>query len=432
MIQREELEEQLAGTHKIKVKGGVYKRFWECCACGQRCDPALPKVILSSFSPPPRRCWLTHSYFSQRLTTVGVKYPTGRCPRPQCAGETFRKAEMVRATKAVAPRKSSWSEGTASSSGASGSAQITVIRVTLLVALIVALYLGIRFFFFCCFFSQPPPVPVWLQLALLGVRGNAAGVVERPRRCGRGAPRPVSSPDPCLDCLHDLLSAAKRLRGAGTPNDLAHRVSTQCEIRVLEKADGRSLRLLDVLCSRHSGDINDKLNATSSRYASSTRVRKKKKRTGCMLSTQLTLAPGLSFVSEVRGPVRAARNPQAMAPGGLLGRVLGRLLRRLPISFIVNEPPSLRRQMAPRVASRLRYLLYVAAVASGTTTRTFGTASSWTRLTCRKPPRRSSSSPLRTSRVRGGVLHRTEGLPAGGVLTWRRPTSSRGRGGGWR
>ena len=105
MMQREELEEQLAGTHKIKVKGGVYKRFWECCACGQRCDPALPKVILSSFSPPPRRCWLTHSYFSQRLTTVGVKYPTGRCPRPQCGGETFRKAGMVRATKAVAPRE---------------------------------------------------------------------------------------------------------------------------------------------------------------------------------------------------------------------------------------------------------------------------------------------------------------------------------------
>ena len=36
------------------------------------------------------------------------------------------------------------------------------------------------------------------------------------------------------------------------------------------------------------------------------------------------------------------------------------LLRRLPISnFIVNEPPSLRRQNGSRrVASRLRYLLY--------------------------------------------------------------------------
>ena len=90
---------------------------------------------------------------------------------------------------------------------------------------------------------------------------SSSGRVGATEGSSPGRPRP---PDPCLDCLHDLLSAAKRLRGCeALPNDLAHQVSTQCrEVhRVLEKADGRSLRLLDVLCSRHSGDINDKLNA---------------------------------------------------------------------------------------------------------------------------------------------------------------------------
>ena len=167
----------------------------------------------------------------------------------------------------------------------------------MLVALIVAMYLGIRFFFFfCCFFLfSPPPAPDLAHSSWhTGVRGNAmassSGRVGATEGSSPGRSRP---PDPCLDCLHDLLSAAKRLRGCeALPKDLAHQVSTQCrEVhRVLEKADGRSLRLLDVLCSRHSGDINDKLNAHLLTLCfKHLEVRKKKKRTGCMLSKQLTL-----------------------------------------------------------------------------------------------------------------------------------------------
>ena len=160
---------------------------------------------------------------------------------------------------------------------------------------------------------------------------SSSGRVGATEGSSPGRPRP---PDPCLDCLHDLLSAAKRLRGCeALPNDLAHQVSTQCrEVhRVLEKADGRSLRLLDVLCSRHSGDINDKLNAHLLTLCfKHLEVRKKKIRTGCMLCIQLTLAPGLSFVSEVRRPVPGGGRLQAMAPGGLLGRVLGRPAPQAP------------------------------------------------------------------------------------------------------
>ena len=138
--------------------------------------------------------------------------------------------------------------------------------------------------------------------------------------------------EPCLECLHELLTASKRLRGSAVlPAALSNDIAEQCTQVKRRLCTHKEVRLLEVLCPKHSGLINDKLNYH-------------------------LLALCFRHLDE-QDLCKAARVCKLWREVASADEVWDRLLRRLPLSNFITPPPNAR-VLGPRISSKLRYMLY--------------------------------------------------------------------------
>ncbi|QDZ20504.1 hypothetical protein A3770_04p30220 [Chloropicon primus] len=151
-------------------------------------------------------------------------------------------------------------------------------------------------------------------------------------RKGKGVKRPLSRGwgGPCLDCLHELLTSAKRLRGCdGIPPSIAQPLRSHCERVSLALRDSEETEYSRLLCPKHSGVINDKLNAHL-----------------------LTLC---FHNLDCEDLCRAARVCKLWYRVASTDEVWASLLRKLPLSNFIEEG---RPGERPGIPCKLRYMLY--------------------------------------------------------------------------